>query len=131
MLEFVGVSIMIKFKNNIDNICEYQTSILPDKVTIIKTPKSVEEMMKISFPIAIILCLIMFITIFIKTLLAKTVVISTIMLMVGLLIGFSLLIIHEWLHAVIYPKNATVTIGRLKGKLTFFAWNNSAYNFYR
>lgn len=121
MLEFVGVSIMIKFKNNIDNICEYQTSILPDKVTIIKTQKSVEEMMKISFPIAIILCLIMFITIFIKTLLAKTVVISPIMLMVGLLIGFSLLIIHEWLHAVIYPKNATVTIGRLKGKLTFVA----------
>lgn len=29
--------------------------------------------------------------------------------------------VHEWLHAIVYPKDAIVTIGRMKGKLTFVA----------
>ena len=34
---------------------------------------------------------------------------------------FLLLIIHEWLHGIVYPKEADVTIGRIKGKTTFVA----------
>lgn len=39
----------------------------------------------------------------------------------GFIIGFILLLVHEWLHAIVYPKEAKVTIGRLKGKLVFVA----------
>jgi len=33
--------------------------------------------------------------------------------MVGFAFGFLLLIIHEWLHGIVYPKEADVTIGRM------------------
>lgn len=32
-----------------------------------------------------------------------------------------MLIVHEWFHAICYPQDAKVTIGKLKGKLVFVA----------
>ena len=79
------------------------------------------DLMKKAVPIAVILCVILFIAMLCKTIICKTVVISPIFILVGFAFGFLLLIIHEWLHGIVYPKEADVTIGRIKGKATFVA----------
>lgn len=112
---------MIKVRLSINDINEYQTEILPDNAVKIETPGSIDEMMKKSVPIAGILCLLLFATMLCKTILSGTVVISPLFILVGFIIGFVLLIVHEWLHGIVFPKEADVTIGRIKGKVTFVA----------
>lgn len=51
----------------------------------------------------------LFIAMLCKTIICKTVVISPIFILVGFAFGFILLIIHEWLHGIVYPKEADVT----------------------
>ena len=112
---------MIKIVWSINDINKYQTGNLPDGAVKIETPQSVGELMKKAVPIAAILCVILFIAMLCKTIICKTVVISPIFIPVGFAFGFLLLIIHEWLHGIVYPKEADVTIGRIKGKTTFVA----------
>lgn len=110
---------MIKIVWSINDINKYQTGNLLDGAVKIETPQSVGELMKKAVPIAVILCVILFIAMLCKTIICKTVVISPIFILVGFAFGFLLLIIHEWLHGIVYPKEADVTIGRIKGKATF------------
>lgn len=112
---------MIKFVKTIDNIIEYQCGELPTTAEKLDAPVTTEDMMKKSMPIAIALCLIMFLTMFIKTFTNKSRVVFPPMVLGGLLIGFLLIIVHEWLHAIVYPKEANVTLGKLKGKMVFVA----------
>ena len=112
---------MIKIVWSINDINKYQTGSLPEDAAWIETPQSVGELMKKAVPIAAILCVFLFIAMLCKTIICKTVVISPIFILVGFTFGFLLLIIHEWLHGIVYPKEADVTIGRIKGKTTFVA----------
>lgn len=112
---------MIKYVKSIDNISEYQRGELPASAQKLQAPATTEELMKKSTPIAVMLCGVMFLTMFIKTFISKSMVIFLPAVLCGLLIGFLLLIIHEWLHAIVYPTRAKVTIGKLKGKMVFVA----------
>lgn len=112
---------MIKVRLSISDINKYQKGNLPDNAIKIETPESIDEMMKKSAPIAVILCMLLFATMLCKTILSGTVVISPLFILVGFIIGFVLLLGHEWLHGIVYPKEADVTIGRIKGKVTFVA----------
>ncbi len=112
---------MIKYMKTIDSINEYQSGELPVTAEKLDTPLTIEDMMRKATPIAITLCMIMFLTMFIKTFMSKSMVIVPPMLLVGLFLGFLLMIVHEWLHAIVYPKNANVTIGKLKNKMVFVA----------
>lgn len=112
---------MIKIVWSIKDINKYQTGNLPDNAIKIETPKSVDELMKKALPIAVILCVLLFAAMLGKTIVCKVVVISPIFILVGFALGFLLLIIHELLHGIVYPKDADVTIGRIKGKATFVA----------
>jgi len=112
---------MIKFVRSIDNVSEYQCGKLPKNAKKLKAPSSIEEMMKKSMPVAVILCGIVILALFTKTYLSQSKVVSRLAILGGLLLGFVLLIVHEWLHAIVYPKDAQVTIGKLKGKLVFVA----------
>lgn len=112
---------MIKLKMSIEDINEYQTGILPKNAVKIETPQSIDEMMKKAAPIAVILCVLMFTTMLCKTIVNKTVVVSPIFILLGFCIGFVLLVVHEWLHGIVYPPNASVTIGKMKGKISFVA----------
>ncbi len=112
---------MIRICKSIDNISEFQKGILPQNAKKLDSPTSTEDMMKKSLPICIILCVICSAVMFIKTFTAKTLCVNPIFIIIGLVIGFALLFVHEWLHAVVYPKEAEVTIGKLKGKLVFVA----------
>lgn len=112
---------MIKLIAQIENINEYQTGNLPENAERIETPQSMEAILKKTSPIAVILCIVMFITMFCKTILNHTVVINPVFVLIGFIMGGLLLIVHEWLHAIVYPKDAAVTIGKIKGKLIFVA----------
>lgn len=112
---------MIKVRLSISDINEYQTEILPDNAVKIETPQSIDEMMKKAAPIAAILCMLLIASMLCKTILSGTVVISPLFILVGVIIGFVLLMVHEWLHGIVYPKEANVTIAKMKGKVTFVA----------
>ena len=112
---------MIRFISPIENISEYQSGPLPKNAIRIETPSTIEELMKKATPIAVILCVILFATMLGKNLYCREMVIAPFMIPVGFFIGFCLLIVHEWLHAIVYPKEAKVTIGRMRGRITFVA----------
>ena len=112
---------MITFKKSINNPNEYQCGNIPHNAKKMNSPSSINEMMKKATPIAIILCLIMMISMFIKIYVSNQIVIHPIAILFGFLIGFALLLVHELLHAIVFPKKADVTIGKLKGKLVFVA----------
>lgn len=112
---------MIKIKLSINDTNEHQTGNLPDNAVRIETPQSIEETMRKAAPIAVILCVLLFLTMLCKTIMNKAVVISPLFILIGFTLGYCLLMLHEWLHAIVYPKEAAVTIGKIKGKLTFVA----------
>lgn len=72
-------------------------------------------------PIAAVLCVLMFVTMLCKTVMNKTVVISHVFILIGFCLGYICLVIHEWLHGIVYPRNALVTIGKITGKISFVA----------
>ena len=112
---------MIRFDFAISEMEECQSGKLPENAVKIETPQTMEETMKKSSPIAVVLCFFLGISMFAKTFINKTMVISPVYIFVGVVIGFVLLIVHELLHAVVYPEEAVVTVGRLKGKMSFVA----------
>ena len=112
---------MIKYVKIIDNIGEYQCGKLPATAQRLDAPATTEEMMRKSAPIAVILCAIMSLTICMKALASKSMVVFLPAVLGGFFLGFLFLIIHEWLHAIVYPGKAAVTIGKLKGRLVFVA----------
>lgn len=112
---------MILFEKSIENIDEYQSGTLPENAEKLTTPEYTDEMMKKAMPIAVILCIFVSAVIFIKIFVSSSAVVDPIAILVGFLIGYALLIVHEWLHAIVYPSQAKVTIGKLKRKLIFVA----------
>lgn len=111
---------MIKIKSNIDNLSEYQCGNLPLNAVKLKTPTT-DDMPKKAFPIAVVMCVIMFISMFCKTFINRMPVTNPVFIMTGAALGIALLWVHEFLHAIVYPENAVVTIGKLKNKFVFVA----------
>lgn len=112
---------MIKIKALITDIKEYQHGELPENAVKLNTPNSMDEMLKKAAPISGVLVTLLFAVMLVKTLTSKTRVISSPSLIIGFIMGFLLLAVHEWLHAIVYPKDAKVTIGKVKGKILFVA----------
>lgn len=112
---------MIAFKPSIENPSEYQQGPLPPGAIRLDTPASINEMMKKAAPIAVALCLPTPVFLFCKTWLHHAMVMFPPAILGGVLIGLGHLIVHEWLHAIVYPREATVILGRLKGKMVFVA----------
>ncbi len=112
---------MITFKPFIEDIKEYQRGNLPENAVRLDTPHAIDETLKKAAPIEAVLCVVLFVAMFIKSIVNHDLVIHPIAVAFGFIIGFLLLTIHELLHAVVYPKAANVTVGKLKGKLVFVA----------
>jgi len=111
---------MVVYRHVIEDIKQYQRGNLPQEAVRIDTPSDDEIQLKAA-PIAAILCVLLSATMFVKTFVNKGLVIVPWVVIVGCILGFVMLIVHEWLHAIVYPKDAIATIGRLKGKLTHVA----------
>lgn len=112
---------MITFKLRIDDPKKYQTNALPANAEKLNAPTSTDELMKKASPLSAAFCLLMIASLFLKTCLAHVKIVSLPAILGGILIGMALLFVHEWLHAIVYPKQAEVTIGKLKGKPVFVA----------
>lgn len=111
---------MIRFIPLIDNIKSHQRGDLPAH-TVMIDDQPPDVIQRKSLPIIIAACLMLFLSVLIKTRISQVRVLHPLSIIGGFLIGFLCLAIHEWLHAIVYPKQATVTLGKLKGKLLFVA----------
>lgn len=105
----------------ISDVSPFQSGNLPEGAVRIDTPGPMSEMKKKAFPIEILLILLICSAMFLKTYLNHTVVVNPAALVCGLAAGVVLLSVHELLHAIVYPKEAEVTVGKLKGKFVFVA----------
>ena len=98
---------------------------------ILKNSKKIdseEDMKKMqikALPFIIPSILICFLCMFIKTFIANEKIINVGFLFIGIIIGFILIIIHELLHAIAFPKNATVYIGIMPKSFTAAALSSS------
>lgn len=92
-------------------IADYQKGHLDRNASKMVLPVTMKEMMIKALPFAIIPFGVIFLSLFVKTFLAAKVVINPVSFFLGFILGFAGLFVHEWLHAVVYPKEATVYIG--------------------
>lgn len=112
---------MIVLKKCIENINDYQCGNLPQNAEKLKAPATPDDMMKKSAPIMAVICFVMAASIFTKNIINHGMVVFVPTVLCGCLIGVALAIVHEWLHGIVYPSEAEVTIGKLKGQMIFVA----------
>lgn len=84
--------------------------------------ESVDALQMEALPIALALCVATNALLFLKTSLNQAPVIHLPAFACGFTLGFPLMIVHEWLHAIVYPKDADVLIGKLKGASRLSHW---------
>ena len=112
---------MIVLKKCIESIAEYQQGDLPENAEKLKTPPSTEEMMKRAIPVMAVLCFVMAASVVAKNIISHCMTVFLPTVLAGCLIGLGLCLVHEWLHGIVYPREAVVTIGKLKGQMIFVA----------
>lgn len=112
---------MIRFDWSMEDASSLQRGSVPERAGRIEGPSSDDEMMRAAFPIAAALCLLMTGIMCVKTRACHEAVVSPWGILVSCTVGFLLLIVHELLHAIVYPKEASVTVGKMKRKPVFVA----------
>ncbi len=101
----------IKWAGVVQNTADYQGGILPATAIKLDMPDTMGEMMLKSIPLLIPPVVIIIFSMFFKTLSAGQFVIAPLYVVLGFLLGFFVGIpVHELLHAIVYPKEATVYI---------------------
>lgn len=74
-------------------------------------PEDMDELMIKAIPFQLIAIVIITVSVFVKVSLTKEIPFSPVSVILGFVIGFLALIIHELLHAIVFPKEATVYVG--------------------
>lgn len=95
-------------------IKEYQRGNLDSKAIKIKMPKNMPELMIKSLPFLIPALIIMFVSMTVKTVINQQNIVNGLFILIGVIIGFILLLVHEYLHSIVYPKEAKSYIGITK-----------------
>ncbi len=102
----------IKWVSVIQNTADYQSGILPAAAIKLDMPDTTGEMMLKAIPFLIPSISIIVFSLLFKTLSAGQAVIAPLYVVLGFLLSFFVgLPVHELLHAIVYPKEATVYIG--------------------
>ena len=96
---------------------DYQVGELSKKAKKMNMPTTSKEMMIKALPFIIPALVILFLSVYFKS---GEFFLLRLYIIIGVLLGFLALIIHELLHAIVYPKNANVYIGIAK-PITFVA----------
>ena len=94
-----------------DDLGQYQKGNLPTNEKKVNIPDDMDEVMVKSIPFQIVAIAFIAISIFTKVYISKHFPFNPITMIIGFIIGFAALIIHELLHAIVYPKDATVYVG--------------------
>ena len=96
---------------------DYQVGELSKNAKKMNMPTPSKEMMIKALPFIIPALVILFLSVYFKS---GEFFLLRLYIIIGVLLGFLALIIHELLHAIVYPKNANVYIGIAK-PITFVA----------
>lgn len=96
---------------------DYQVGDLSQNAKKMNMPTTSKEMMIKALPFIIPAFVILLLSVYFKS---GEVFLLRLYILIGVLLGFLALIIHELLHAIVYPKNANVYIGIAK-PITFVA----------
>lgn len=96
---------------------DYQVGELSKNAKKMNMPTTSKEMMIKALPFIIPALVILFLSVYFKS---GEFFLLRLYIIIGVLLGFLVLIIHELLHAIVYPKNANVYIGIAK-PITFVA----------
>ena len=96
---------------------DYQVGELSKNAKKMNMPTTSKEMMIKALPFIIPALVILFLSVYFKS---GEFFLLRLCIIIGVLLGFLALIIHELLHAIVYPKNANVYIGIAK-PITFVA----------
>ncbi len=113
---------IIKWAGIVQNTADYQTGILPANAIKLDTPDTMGEMMVKATPFLIPSVVIIIFSMLFKTLSAGQPVIAPLYVVFGFLLSFFVgLPVHELLHAIVYPKAATVYVGVMPKQFTAVA----------
>ena len=93
---------------------KYQKGEFNSKAVKMKMPKTMNEMMTKALPFLIPAFIIMFASMNIKTTISQQNIVNRPFILIGAIIGFALLLVHEILHAIVYPKGVDAYIGIAK-----------------
>ena len=104
-------------KNEIE---KYQKGELDSNAIKMKMPETMNKMMIKAFPFVIPSLIIVFLAMYLKGHINNHIVVYKPYMFIGLIIGFFLSIIHELLHAIVYPQGVNTYIGIVK-PVTFVA----------
>lgn len=116
----------IIWKGIIKSENDFPTADIPKNAKKLDSEEDLKKMQIKALPFMIPSVLICFISIFVKTFMTNEKVINISFLFIGVIIGFFLIIVHELLHAIAFPKNATVYIGIMPQNLTAVALSSSS-----
>ena len=108
----------IKWVGMIRDADIYQEGVLPKDAIQLRIPRDLNGMMTTALPFALPPALLCCGSVFLKTLLVHNRQIRPLWIAVGAVLGLLLLLVHELLHAVVYPKEAYVYIGLLPETFT-------------
>ena len=108
----------IKWVGMIRDADIYQEGVLPKDAIQLRIPRDLNGMMTTALPFALPPALLCCGSVFLKTLLVHNRQIRPLWIAIGAVLGLLLLLVHELLHAVVYPKEAYVYIGLLPETFT-------------
>ena len=118
----------IIWKGIIKSEKDFPTADIPKNAKKLDSEEDMKKMQTKALPFMIPSVLICFICIFTKTFIANEKVINVGFLFLGVIIGFLEILVHELLHAIAFPKNATVYIGVMPKSFTAVALSSSPVN---
>ena len=92
-------------------IAQYQEGELNTDAKKLDMPSAMNDMMLKALPFAIPSVLVLVLSMLAKTFSSDQVIVRREFLLLGFFAGFLGLILHEFLHAMVYPKEASVCVG--------------------
>ncbi|MBE5946923.1 MAG: DUF3267 domain-containing protein [Lachnospiraceae bacterium] len=94
-----------------DDLGRYQKGNLPDGAIKVDMPDDMNVLMVKSIPFQVIGIVIITVSVYIKVMLNEQFPFELFFTVIGFALGFLALILHEILHAIVFPKEATVYVG--------------------
>ena len=96
----------IKWVGIIRDIDIYQSGVLPKNAVQLRLPRDLNGMMTTALPFAVPPALLCVGSVFLKTMLHHYKQAEPLFIFIGVVLGLALLLLHELLHAVVYPPDA-------------------------
>lgn len=115
----------IIWKGIIKSEQDFPVADIPENAKKLDGEEDMKKLQIKALPFMLPSVIICFVCMFLKTFIAGQEVINAAFLFIGVMVGFLLIIVHELLHAIAFPKNATVYIGIMPGSFTAVALSSS------